>query len=336
MKDQRFTELLGKELAGEISQGESVELKSILADNPAFQTEYNSLQAYFATEEEQDETIDTVYNKIRAQIKVTDRAPLQKKPSIRLWLQAAAALLVIASGVLWYARQSGAPVTSTAQWSKVSTQARQMRTVVLSDGSIVKMNAVSSLKYPEKFTGKQREVYLSGEALFEVKKDAAHPFIVHTEELNVKVLGTVFVVKAYGNDDFTEATLFRGSVAVTLNAAPDSEFILKPNDKLNFNHLAAAPVMTKVVPFYKSSADGFVENGWTRHELIFTNTSFADVAKLFERWYDLKISFKEDHLKTLNFTGRFKKETETEALDALKLIENFHYSIEGKNVTIYK
>ena len=334
MTDQRFTELLMKELADEISGEESVELNLILAEHPALRTEYDSLQQYFKAEEQKDKSIDTVYDRIKTQIDIP--SPINKTSSVRLWLQTAAALIVIASGVFWYAQRNNSSQINATTWSTASTKAKQMRTVVLADGSTVQMNAVSSLRYPAKFSGKSREVFLSGEAMFEVKKDANHPFIVHTEDLQVKVLGTIFVVKAYKNDDFTEATLFKGRVAVSLTANPDGEFILKPNDKLNFKHLAAMPTLSKVLPFYEDKADGYLENGWTRHELIFKNTSFGDVSKLFERWYDLKITFKQEDLKALNFTGSFKNESEIEALNSLKLIENFSYSIEGKNVTIFK
>jgi len=82
--------------------------------------------------------------------------------------------------------------------------------------------------------------------------------------------------------------------------------------------------------------DRVLETAWTNHELIYKNSRFDEIAKLFERWYDVKITFKEADLKTVKFTGRVDKETITEALNVLKLIENFNYSIKGKNVYIYR
>ena len=341
MTDQRFTELLGKELAGEISQEESVELKSLLVDNSAYLNEYEKLRLLFESEEAEDENIDRVYDRIKARIQVPVKAKLapaaMRNNRFPLWLKVAAVLVLICSVVFLYTQFTNPPAAaSQIVWSNVKTKASQIRTVVLADGSIVKLNAVSSLRYPQSFKGSEREVYLSGEALFEVKKDPVHPFIVHTEELNVKVLGTIFNVKAFSNDEYTEATLFQGRVAVTLANQPEREFILKPQDKLNLIHGDAQPALSRIAPYTQKDVIGFLETGWTRHELVFKNRNFEDVAKLFERWYGLNITFKQQELKTLNFTGLFKNETLPEALDALKLIEPFKYSISDKNVTIYK
>jgi transmembrane sensor len=339
MTDQRFTELLGKELAGEISQEESDELKSIVAADPDLQKEYFSLQHYFKTEEVEDENIDLVYNRIKARIEVPKHGELNSVSSgdgYGIWLKIAA-MLVLASGIFLYTQFRGSMSDQQAlQLSKVITKPAQIRTVQLADGSKVTMNASSSLRYPKQFKGKLREVYLSGEALFEIHKDPAHPFIVHTDDLNVKVLGTVFVVKAYENDTFSEASLVSGRVALSTTDHPDSEYILKPNDKFCLRDGAVQPRLTTIVPVGDNPSNGFLETSWTTHELIFKNSTFQEVANLFERWYDLKISFKQKELKALTFTGRFKNESSSEALDALKMIESFKYSISGRNVTIYK
>ncbi|KRT14817.1 hypothetical protein ASU31_18125 [Pedobacter ginsenosidimutans] len=337
MTDQRFTELLGKQLAGEISSDESVELESILADNEALRTEYKQLQTYFESETAEEENIDLVFDRISAQIQVPDEPSLKvtNSKSYGVWLKIAAVAAIVLAGVLVYNRE--AVFFNKADQlvlTRALTKAAEVKTIVLADGSTVKMNSGSSLKYPDHFTADTRDVYLSGEAFFDVKKDPKHPFIVHTEQLDVKVLGTAFDVKAYQNDAFTETTLIRGSVAISLKNNNKQTFILKPNDK--FTLAGGKPNLSQLTHFSGMETGRVLETAWTNHELIYKNSRFDEIAKLFERWYDVKITFKEADLKTVKFTGRVDKETITEALNVLKLIENFNYSIKGKNVYIYR
>ncbi len=337
MTDQRFTELLGKQLAGEISPDESVELKSILAGNSSLRAEYERLQTYFDAEAVEDENIDLVFDRIKTRIKVPDESGLTfaKNKPYSIWLKIAAVLAIVIAGVLVYNRETiFFNKTDQLPLTQVLTKAAEVKTLVLADGSTVKINSGSSLKYPEHFTADTRDVYLSGEAFFDVKKDPKHPFIVHTEQLAVKVLGTAFDVKAYQNDAFTETTLIRGKVSISLKNNTAQTFILKPNDK--FTLAGGKASMSQLTHFNGTGADRILETAWTNHELIYKNNSFDEVAKLFERWYGIKITFKEPELKSVRFTGHVDKETLPEALEVLKLIENFNYSIKGENVYIYR
>ncbi|MGN8057775.1 FecR family protein [Pedobacter sp. 22163] len=337
MTDQRFTELLGKQLAGEISPDESVELKSILADNGALRTEYKHLQTYFESETAEEENIDVVFDRIRAQIQIPDepRLKVTKNKGYSVWLKIAAVVAIVLAGILVYNRDAiFFNKTDQLALKQVQTKATEIKTIVLADGSTVKINSGSSLKYPDHFSVDTRDVYLSGEAFFEVKKDAQHPFIVHTEQLAVKVLGTAFDVKAYHNDAFTETTLIRGSVAISLKNNTKQTFILKPNDK--FTLAGGKANLSQLTHFSGTGGEKVMETAWTNHELIYKNNRFDEIARLFERWYDVKITFKEADLKTVKFTGHVDKETIIEALNVLKLIENFNYSIKGKNVYIYR
>ncbi|NII84006.1 MULTISPECIES: FecR domain-containing protein [unclassified Pedobacter] len=337
MTDQRFTELLGKQLAGEISPDESVELESILADNEALRAEYKQLQTYFESETAEEENIDLVFDRIRAQIQVPDepRLKVAKNKGYSVWLKIAAVAAIVLAGVLVYNREAiFFNKTDQLALKQAQTKATEIKTIILADGSTVKMNSESSLRYPEHFSGDTRNVYLSGEAFFEVKKDAQHPFIVHTEQLAVKVLGTAFDVKAYQNDAFIETTLIRGSVAISLKNNTKQTFTLKPNDK--FTLVDGKSNLSQLTHFSGTGTDRVMETAWTNHELIYKNNRFDEIAKLFERWYDVKITFKEPELKAVRFTGHVDKETIAEALNVLKLIENFNYSIKGKNVYIYR
>jgi len=335
MTDQRFTELLGKQLAGEISPDESIELKSMLAGSASLKKEYERLQTYFDAETVEDENIDQVFGRIKARINVPGEPGLKvnKNKSYGIWLKIAAVVTVVIALALLYNRKAiFFNKTDELVLTQVLTKATEVKTIVLADGSTVKMNSSSRLKYPDHFTADTRTVYLAGEAFFDVKKDPQHPFIVQTEQLAVRVLGTAFDVKAYPNDNFTETTLIRGKVSISIKNNHAQTFVLKPNDKFILHGGKAS--MSELSHF--NGTDRIVETAWTNHELIYKNNSFEEVAKLFERWYDVKIAFKEPELKAVRFTGHVDKETLSEALDVLNLIENFNYVINGKNVYIYR
>ena len=103
---------------------------------------------------------------------------------------------------------------------------------ILPDGSTVWLNAGSKLTYNKNFNTATREVELSGEAYFDVKKDEHHPFIIHTSAMHIKVLGTAFNVKSYPGDKSSETSLIRGSIEVTMNNRPQEKIILHPSEKL--------------------------------------------------------------------------------------------------------
>ncbi|NTE00431.1 DUF4974 domain-containing protein [Agrobacterium tumefaciens] len=332
MTDQRFTELLGKQLAGEISADESLELKSILVNNAAFSKEYHLLQSYLQSETEEEGNIDVVFNRIKSQIHVPAEPVLKViKTSNRIWLKIATAAAVILIGILVYRGDLFISNKEDGALTKVQTRAAEMKTITLADGSTVKINSASQLSYPVKFNGAMRNVYLSGEAFFEVKKDPQHPFIVHTKKTEVKVLGTAFDVKAYPNDAAEETTLIRGKVLISLKDDTKQHFNLKPNDKFVLSDGKVA--MSKVNDPLGEEA---METAWMNHQLIYKNNRFDEIARRFERWYGVKIVFKDPELKAITFTGLVDQEPLNEALDVLKLIENFNYSIKGKNVYIYR
>lgn len=224
--------------------------------------------------------------------------------------------------------------------------------IKLPDGSDIWLNAGSKLNYDEKFDGDTREVYLTGEAYFDVVHDASRPFIIHTSNINVKVLGTQFNVKAYSNDKTTETSLIKGSVEVFLKNDPSKKYLLKPNQKLvlqNESLLAAQnasaqepanPVqfnpkaeITELTYMHDEKKD--VESSWTRNILSFEDELFSEVAKKLERWYDVTIVFKNKRWEREYISGSFEQESPEQAMNALKYSTGFNFKISGKTITIY-
>ncbi|WP_308991576.1 FecR domain-containing protein [Mariniflexile litorale] len=203
--------------------------------------------------------------------------------------------------------------------------------ITLSDGTKVYLNSGSSLKYPVKFLkGMQREVFLEGEAYFEVSKDALHPFLVNASDMNVKVLGTKFNVSSYKNDVEISTVLVEGSVSLSNDSNPNNESVLTPGYKgvLNKSNLDSDIVLEKV------NTDLYT--GWINGDLLFRKSSFIDMVKKLERSYDVKIINNNKLLNTLKFNGSFNVNIESieNIMKSLSEVQPFVYKINNNTITI--
>lgn len=244
-----------------------------------------------------------------------------------------------------------APPQTPPAASEIFTRNGSRTNMLLPDGTQVWLNAGSHLSYNKDYGATLREVSLTGEAFFDVAHNAAKPFIIHTERIDVRVLGTRFNVRSYPDDGTTEATLIRGSIEVSIKARPSEKIILKPNEKLvvanddstlHRNNPArnAADVTESLVsirqPTYEYHTGAIVETSWVDNKLVFQDKEFAALAKEMERWYGVSIRFADPDKEALRFTGIFQKETIGQALDALKMTAGFNYIMHGNEVTITK
>ncbi|AXT60208.1 FecR family protein [Aquimarina sp. AD10] len=202
--------------------------------------------------------------------------------------------------------------------------------LVLSDGTIVHLNAGSTLKFPSQFiSGKIREVQLSGEAYFEVARNEKDPFIVSTNGIRTEVLGTKFNVSSYANDSFSEVVLVEGSVGIFKDKNRfdhKTDKILAPNQKASLS---------------KSSQNLDISNVNTQHYiawvdgiLLFKNESFETVMKKLERHYDKKITINYSKIKSEKFTGRFDIEGIEDVLKTFKSNTFFNYTIRKNEIII--
>lgn len=349
MNDQRFTELLSKQLADEISLDEHKELMLLLEGNAAYQQEYESLNRYFKPEPEAAAPeITALFQKIKGKIEVPENITIERTnevPSFKSWFRIAAILVLgICSFATYQFFIKSEPVaTLVAQnWKTLNTPSRLTKKLVLADGSTVTLNSETQLKYPAEFKGDSREVYLSGEAFFEVKKDVKHPFIIHTDKMSIKVLGTSFDVKAYENDRDYTTSLITGTIQIELKAQKKL-LLLKPLEKFSLQNKLnlGADTLTYNISTLSALEPGenpaaaFMETSWLNHKLIFKEEPFEVLANNLSRWYGVNIIFKNEKLRGVKFTGLFEKENLNEALKALQLIESFQYKIADKTIYIY-
>jgi ferric-dicitrate binding protein FerR (iron transport regulator) len=257
--------------------------------------------------------------------------------------------------ILLFSRPAATRVAVFAQspaTHEISTNIGSRTCITLPDSSRVWLNAGSHIQYGKSFGREYREVNLIGEAFFDVAPDAAHPFIIHTRKVDVRVLGTSFNLKSYPTDKTTEATLIRGSIEVSIRNRPSDKIILKSNQKLVVNNDDSLALNTVArrrevrpeslvligKPTYEHRSGVVIETSWVDNKLIFQDEEFGDLARQMERWYGVSISFEDPGMEEFRFTGSFEKETIRQALDALKMTDQtarFGYSIEGDRITIH-
>lgn len=195
----------------------------------------------------------------------------------------------------------------------------------LADGTKVWVNSDTKLKYPVQFIGNKREVYLEGEAYFEVKKDKRKPFIVKTYAgMDVEVLGTKFNVDAYKDNENIKTTLLSGKVRVSKDKESK---ILKPNQQAVFDR-ASNKIVKKEVDAYRFIA-------WKDGKFLFENERFEDIMIKLSRWYDVEVFYMNKDVKDYHFTGDMERYIDISTI--LKLIEqstNIKFRIKNKTIII--
>ncbi|NOW96045.1 FecR family protein [Mucilaginibacter sp. SG564] len=189
--------------------------------------------------------------------------------------------------------------------------------VVLSDGTKVWMNAKSKFSYPSAFSGHSRPVTLSGEAYFEVAKSKTWPFVVHTPQQDIKVLGTHFNVNAYDDEKIQRTTLLEGLVQITTNDKTPKTVIIKPGQQ--------AQQDDEMIQIRSVNSDAAA--GWKDGVFVFDHTDLHELMRQLARWYNVQIIYKE-HLKSRNFSGEIQRDYTL--LEVLKVLElgNIHFKIE--------
>lgn len=201
----------------------------------------------------------------------------------------------------------------------LSTGRGETYQVQLPDGSKVWLNAMTSLKYPANFsTSKERRVRLDGEAYFEVSKDKQHPFIVSSDNQEVKVLGTHFNISGYPDEASVKTTLLEGAVLVNNRE-------LKPGQQ--------ASLKEKIITITNTDVEEAV--AWKAGMFMFTDLNLGELMKMVSRWYDVDVVYTSKEVINQQFSGsvsRFQKVSQLiQVLERTNLVK---FKIEGRKITI--
>lgn len=236
---------------------------------------------------------------------------------------------VIASqqgGVLKYKKS---PVLQELVYNEISVPKGKTFKLVLSDGTQVHLNAGTNLRFPVNFVpGNFREVFLKGEAYFEVARDEENPFVVRANDMEVKVLGTHFNVSSYEGSE-QHAVLIEGSVSVSnrKNSHGVSEpIVIKPGQK--------ASMVPEGLDVEEVDVGDYI--AWTQDILIFNDESFPEIIKKIERRYNVEIQNNYAELTTARFNGKFNEESIIDLMNTFKESANFDYQINNGKIIINK
>lgn len=338
MIESRFIELMARNMGKSATPEEIKELEEFFVRFPEYRKMQNFTDA-LTTEEKQSDTLmkkdlDKNLDKIWKEIKRDESivVPIKEvKIETFAFLKWAAAVLLmgILAAVFFLAQKpdpSGRFAGSGMQ--NIYVPFGKIRELQLPDGTRVKLNAGSTFSYPKVFSTKNRVVTLSGEGFFEVAKDANRPFMVHTDRVMIKVLGTAFNVKAYSTDKKMETILLSGKVQVELNDQPEKNIMMKPGEKLTLaNREKGTDYQLEALP--DMNRDDVAEIAWLNNKLVFTNERFDEVSKQIERRFDVKIVFENEALKKERISGVFKDESLEQALSFIRMTTSFKYRRDG-------
>jgi ferric-dicitrate binding protein FerR (iron transport regulator) len=209
-----------------------------------------------------------------------------------------------------------------------SNRAGQKSQIHLPDGTTVWLNAESAVTYPESFESALREVWLEGEAYFEVHKDTIKPFRVHTGLVCTEVLGTAFNVTAYPEEQTIRVSLTKGKVMVSIrNENKIKEIPLDPGEQFSYN---------RTQNNYKTDVfDPMVTTGWKDGVIYFKKASFEEVVRTLSRWYDVQFTVVNPGLQPeWSYTGTFKNDYLDNILKNMSFAKGFDYSLDDKSVVV--
>lgn len=228
----------------------------------------------------------------------------QRGVRLKLWSRrfgyaAVITLLVVSSSILtyWYVWNSLQQDLSANIMNTLYTPAGQRAQLVLQDGTEVWLNAKSKLVYPAQFVGKERRVTVEGEAFFNVAKNPSKPFIVSTQDVDMKVLGTQFNVFCYPDAGYIQTSLLEGSVKVFFPDKENEGVILKPDQQVTVSQgeMHVSPINLE---------DHFL---WREGIYAFENEPLIEILKKMELYYDVRIVVKDTSLFNDTYTGKFRQ-----------------------------
>jgi len=245
----------------------------------------------------------------------------------RPWIIAASFILITLSALLMVKlKEAPARKNIALAYTRNSTIPGEKKLIILADGSRVFMNGESSIKYQKVFTGKTREIYLQGQAYFQVSHDKTKPFIVHAGKLTLQVLGTTFDVKNYPDDTNASVTVASGKVSVKAKGLK-SAWILTPGEQLSYDQNSGKAVELDV--------DTTKYMSWKDGALVFRNCALLEIAKQLQRAYGVKITIKTTGLQSRKLSLRVKaKENITQVMEMLSIAGDFKYNIKDRTISI--
>lgn len=230
-------------------------------------------------------------------------------------------------GMLAWSSAETDELQTEVKYNKIIVPYTQTYRLLLPDGSHIHLNSGSTLEFPSRFAQHERRVRIRGEAYCEVSHHSSWPFVVETGTVSVKVLGTVFNVKAYPDEEEVFTTLVDGSVSVS--APSGSPTCLRPGQ--------LAVYSSETQSLQVSQADVEAQTAWKDGLFCFRNQSLKEILRVLARWYDLRVSYTAPELQTAVFNGKIPMYSSVEdVLRKFEYADRVHFELQGKNLIVRK
>jgi len=316
-------------LSGECTDEELVMLRDWMKANPEEARELFGMERLYDEMKAQSMPKEKI---LLAEHKMTERieamqAELHHAHIVRMWRRAAAIVVVcVLTGMAWMYLQHRAFFKPEMVVAMAS--AENDTTVTLPDGTKVWLNKLASIQYPKDFEGEERKVLLDGEGYFEVTKNPHKPFIVESDVMSVRVLGTIFNFKVEKAKQRAVVSLLQGEVRVAGNHN-EGMMVLSPGQK--------ACVDAKTGKMTLSEADVYQDALWHEHKTMFNNETIRGIARMLERIYQVQVVVDPAIDRSSTYSGVIKeKETIDSVLDLLQNTLPIRYKLKGNKVYISK
>ncbi|MDN5216668.1 FecR domain-containing protein [Fulvivirgaceae bacterium BMA12] len=241
----------------------------------------------------------------------------------------AAAIVLIAVCTIVFFQQSSRDTSSPEVVWELQANPRGKRTIqTLADGTVVHLNANSRLKYAKTFSGDAREVFLEGEAYFDVVSNPEKPFIVHTPEIATRVLGTSFNVRAYSDEPEVKVSLLEGKVEISNSqSAAARKHFLSPDQQYIFNRKDTTININTNTDLEKAIA-------WKENRLIIDGESLEEAVKKLEIWYGVSIKIANPAIKDCQWIATFENEPIATVLKVLKYALDVSHEYQGDKIVL--
>ena len=328
MADQPDWTTLDRYLAGDASPDELRVVRDWIAADPARAEVLRQIQAAHRVPDAEQWNVDAAWTRVQARV---GRPQVVRSLSSARWYTrtparvAAALLLTVGGYATWQVTKR--PGDEQIALREISTPNGKRQTLTLDDGSHVVLNAGSRLRYPAAIARGSRDVYLEGEAYFEVTHVAARPFRVHARGSVAHDLGTRFTVRAYPELPRIEVAVAEGRVSLRRDSSATDSVVVAAG-QLGRLEATGSPTI-------QSAVDTLAFLGWTSGALVLEGLTLADALPQLERRFDVEIRVADPALASRRLFARFRDETLTQVLDALSLALGARYERSGRVITLH-
>lgn len=329
MDNERYLWLVTKSITGEITPDEEAELEEILKNFPDIHARYDVIEKYWKQEVYYNQSSDAEEALTKVLARINKGKPAVKTRTLAFSRLVAAAIVIISIGVGLYAYRflNDKPIPLIEKYNGKGSRSM----ITLADGSRIWLNSDSKIRYPKTFADNSREVFLTGEAFFNVAADSERPFYIHLNDASIKVVGTSFNVKAYANEEKIETSVVSGKVAFMPKAQNTQVYIdtllLRKSDKVIYSAFSGE-IQTEVT----NTLD---DKEWINGKLIYKSETLESIARQLERSFGKKVFIKDPKIAQRQFTATFDDSSLNEIMYYLSLTSQFKYTITDSTLVIY-